>query len=75
MLLNIAFWGFIAIWIVAPVLYGIAVSDVIDKLTTKPAAPPHVDTPEEAAEFKAKALARHAQMERSRLEYLAAHQN
>jgi hypothetical protein len=56
-----------------PFIVVIGFLSLLNKLTAKPKALPHIDTPEEAAGRKAEALAMIAQTEESRREYAAHH--
>lgn len=77
MVLDLLFFAFIVASIALPIIAAMAWFDLIGKLTAKPKAPIHVDTPKEAAERKASALAMIAETERERFLMAAkkAHQN
>jgi hypothetical protein len=62
-LLNFLLFGLVAIGILTPVVAVMAIGNVYDGITRKPAPPPHVIAPEEKAESMARVLAMHRRAE------------
>lgn len=67
MLSALPFYAVLFAPVVFFVIAAMTLASVVNKATAKPKPPAHVDTPEEAAERKARVLEMMAQAEKSRL--------